>query len=251
MERLCCSIVRNLISDSGFTERRTRAFEQFITLVYDQTNRDSSQSWACTTTASPFFCAFFTVCVRGALILSHLAQSERDDRRTNRGSVSVVLTTAPQRPGEASCSTSLPAHPQMINPCLSFSQMGKTSQPTLQSRKASALGVAANARRRLHMRTDLEQAHPAGTSPPFDLGSTDFGDPLEAMATCGETMRTGEVLLEGDCLDGILAPLTAKALCRVMRTPPKASGGSAQLQKTRNAWCPQLRSVTVATKYVE
>ena len=98
-----------------------------------------------------------------------------------------------------------------------FSQMGKTSQRTKQLRKLSALGGAANARRRLSMQT--EQAHPAGTSPPFDLGSTDFGDPLEAMATCsGETMRTGEVLLEGDCLDGILALLTAKALCRVMRT---------------------------------
>ena len=134
----------------------------------------------------------------------------------DRGSVTVVLTTAPQRPGEAACSTSLPAHPQMINPCLSFSQMGKTSQRTLQSRKASALGVAANARRRLHMQT--EQAHPAGTSPPSP-GPMDFGDPLEAMATCGgETMSTGEVLLEGDCLDGILALLTAKALCRVMCT---------------------------------
>ena len=98
-----------------------------------------------------------------------------------------------------------------------FSQMGKTSQRTKHLRKLSALGGAANARRRLSMQT--EQAHPAGTSPPFDLGSTDFGDPLEAMATCsGETMRTGEVLLEGDCLDGILALLTAKALCRVMRT---------------------------------
>jgi hypothetical protein len=31
-------------------------------------------------------------------------------------------------------------------------------------------------------------------------------------------MRTGEVLLEGDCFDGILALLTPKALCRVMRT---------------------------------
>ena len=31
-------------------------------------------------------------------------------------------------------------------------------------------------------------------------------------------MRTGEVLLEGDFLDGILALLIAKALCRVMRT---------------------------------
>ena len=98
-----------------------------------------------------------------------------------------------------------------------FSQMGKTSQHTKQARKASALGGAANARRRLI--TQTARAHPAGTSPPFDLGSTDFGDPLEAMATCsGETMRTGEVLLEGDCLDGILALLTAKALCRVMRT---------------------------------
>ena len=136
--------------------------------------------------------------------------------RNRRGSVTVVLTTAPQRPGEAACSTFLPAHPQMINPCLSFSQMGKTSQRTLQSRKASALGVAANARRRLHMQT--EQAHPAGTSPPSP-GSMEFGDPLEAMATCGgETMSTGGVLLEGDCLDGILALLTAKALCPVMRT---------------------------------
>jgi hypothetical protein len=63
------------------------------------------------------------------------------------------------------------------------------------------------------------QAHPAGTSPPFDLGSTDFGDSLEAMAPCGgETMRTSELLLEGDCLDGILALLKAKALCSVMST---------------------------------
>ena len=79
----------------------------------------------------------------------------------------------------------------MLNPCLSFSQMGKINQRKLQSRRASALGVAANARRRLSMQT--EQAHPAGTSPPFDLGSTDFEDPLDAMATRGgETMRTGE-----------------------------------------------------------
>ena len=98
-----------------------------------------------------------------------------------------------------------------------FVQMGKLTQRTVQSRKASALGVEANARRRLDMQT--AQAHPAGTSPPFELGSTDFGEPLDAMTTCGdETMRTGEVLLEGDCLDGILALLSAKALCRVMRT---------------------------------
>ena len=95
--------------------------------------------------------------------------------------------------------------------------MGKTSQRRKQSRKASALGVAANARRRLLVQT--EQAHPTGTSPPFDLGSADFGDPLEAMASSGsEAMRTGEALLEGDFLDGILAFMTAKALCRMMRT---------------------------------
>jgi len=81
----------------------------------------------------------------------------------------------------------------------------------------SALGGAANARRRLSMQT--EQAPPSCVCAAFDLGSTDFGDPLEAMATCsGETMRTSEVLLEGDCLDGILAFLKAKALCRVMST---------------------------------
>ena len=98
-----------------------------------------------------------------------------------------------------------------------FCQMGKTSERTKRLRKLSALGGAANARRRLIMRT--AQAHLAGTSPPFDLGSTDFGDPHEAMATCSdETMRTSELLLEGDCLDGILALLKAKALCRVMST---------------------------------
>ena len=97
-----------------------------------------------------------------------------------------------------------------------FSQMGAPSQRTVQSRKASALGVAANAQRRLHMET--VQAHPAATSPPSP-GPMDFEDPLETMITCGaETMVTGEVLLEGDdCLDGILALLTAKALCRVMQ----------------------------------
>ena len=59
-----------------------------------------------------------------------------------------------------------------------------------------------------------EQAHPADTSPPCELGSTDFGEPPEAVAPCGGgATRTGEVLLEGDCLDGILALLTAKALC--------------------------------------
>ena len=95
--------------------------------------------------------------------------------------------------------------------------MGKINQRKLQSRRASALGVAANARRRLRMQT--EQAHPADTSPPCELGSTDFGEPPEAVAPCGGgATRTGEVLLEGDCLDGILALLNAKALCRVMHT---------------------------------
>ena len=97
----------------------------------------------------------------------------------------------------------------MINPCLSFSQMGKTNQRALQSRKASALGVAANARRRLIMQA--EQAQPSYECASFDLRSTDL-----LVLDTGE--RTGEVLLEGDCLDGILAFLTAKVLCRVVRT---------------------------------
>jgi hypothetical protein len=100
-----------------------------------------------------------------------------------------------------------------------ISQMGKPSQRTLQSRKASALGVAANARRRLSMQT--EQAPPSSGCAAFDLGSTDLLV-LDTGEHTGEVLlegqRTSEVLLEGDCLDGILAFLTAKVLCRVMRT---------------------------------
>ena len=93
--------------------------------------------------------------------------------------------------------------------------MGKPSRATLQSRKASALGVAANARRRLTM--DTAHAHPAGTSP-HSPEPVDFEEP-ETMTTCGvQAMVSGAVLLEGDCLDGILALLKAKALCLLMRT---------------------------------
>ena len=100
-----------------------------------------------------------------------------------------------------------------------FSQMGKTSQRTKHLRKLSALGGAANARRRLSMQT--KQAPPSCVCAAFDLGSTDLlvldtGDPTGEVLLEGQ--RTSEVLLEGDCLDGILAFLTAKVLCRVMRT---------------------------------
>jgi hypothetical protein len=97
--------------------------------------------------------------------------------------------------------------------------MGKTSQRTKHLRKLSALGGAANARRRLSMQT--KQAPPSCVCAAFDLGSTDLlvldtGDPTGEVLLEGQ--RTSELLLEGDCLDGILAFLKAKALCRVMST---------------------------------
>ena len=103
--------------------------------------------------------------------------------------------------------------------CL-FVQMGQVKQRTRQSREASALGGEANARRRLRMQT--EKAIPAGSIFPDEVVETmrtDFGEPLGGMATCGgDAMRTGGVLLQGDCVDGTLALLSAKALCRVVRT---------------------------------
>ena len=97
--------------------------------------------------------------------------------------------------------------------------MSKTSQHTKQFRKASALEVAANARRLLLMQTELAQ--PSSGCASFDLGSTDLLV-LDTGELTGEILlqgqRTSEILLEGDCLDGILAFLSAKALCRVMRT---------------------------------
>ena len=65
-----------------------------------------------------------------------------------------------------------------------------------------------------------EQALPAGSIFPDEVVEImDFGEPLDGVTACGgETPRTGGVLLQGDCVDGILALLSAKALCRVMRT---------------------------------
>ena len=105
----------------------------------------------------------------------------------------------------------------MRRPRLLFVQMGAVKQRRRQSREAGALGVEANARRRLAMKT--EQALPAGSTFPDevveDMG-TDLVEVVDGMATCGG--ETGGVLLQGDCVDGILALLGAKALCRVMRT---------------------------------
>ena len=96
-------------------------------------------------------------------------------------------------------------------------RMGQVKQSVRQSREASALGGAANARRRLAMKT--EQALPAGTN--SDLAGTE--EPPCSNNCCSEVMVTGagcggRRLLEGDCLAGILAFLGAKALCHVMRT---------------------------------
>ena len=105
----------------------------------------------------------------------------------------------------------------MRRPRLLFVQMGAVKQRRRQSREAGTLGVEANARRRLAMKT--EQALPAGSTFPDevveDMG-TDLVEVVDGMATCGG--ETGGVLLQGDCVDGILALLGAKALCRVMRT---------------------------------
>ena len=105
----------------------------------------------------------------------------------------------------------------MRRPRLLFVQMGAVKQRRRQSREAGALGVEANARRRLAMKT--EQALPAGTN--SDLAGTEEppcsnncgSEVMVAGAGCG-----GRRLLEGDCLAGILAFLGAKALCHVMRT---------------------------------
>ena len=65
-----------------------------------------------------------------------------------------------------------------------------------------------------------EQALPAGSIFPDEVVEImDFGEPLDGVTACGgETPRMGGFLLQGDCVDGILALLSAKALCRVMRT---------------------------------
>ena len=66
----------------------------------------------------------------------------------------------------------------------------------------------------------------------------DFEEP-ETMTTCSvQAMVSGAVLLEGDCLDGILALLKAKALCLLMRTC-RALGARAKATTTWSALGPR------------